>query len=417
MPELAIDIKNVSKLYKLYEKPIDRLKELIHFPSKKNNSTNFMALNKITVQISKGETIGILGKNGAGKSTLLKIITGVLSQTSGEIKIDGTISALLELGAGFNPEYSGIDNIFLNGAMMGFKREEMEKKLDHIVSFADIGEFINQPVKCYSSGMFARLAFSVAISVEPDILIVDEALSVGDTRFQIKCMEYMKKMMEGGTTVLFVSHDINAIRRFCHRCIWLDKGEIILDGDVNNVADAYSDFLKRDYSDALDYKEKGTDGRTQVTIEKNLSVGNINCIAEIVNFKVIDTNGRCVGENIKYDEPLIIYVDYMVYDESLINSVIGIAIRASDDDYICGLNTLLDEFKVPWKKGLNSVALHFPYGIRAAGGDYFFEVAIQDQTATVGIHYIQRIQKFHMEMEYKCEGRYSIPHHWEDINK
>ena len=412
MPELAINIVDVSKLYKLYDKPIDRLKELFYILNRKANYKNFMALNRINIKIYKGETVGILGKNGAGKSTLLKIITGVLSQSSGEIKVNGTISALLELGAGFNPENTGIENIFLNGAMMGFNHEEMEKKLEHIVSFADIGEFINQPVKTYSSGMFARLAFSVAISVEPDILIVDEALSVGDTRFQIKCMEYMKKMMEGGTTVLFVSHDINAIRRFCHRCIWLDRGEIILDGDVNSVADAYSDFLKRDYMDVSTYK-KGNEEKTQTVIQNYLQTRSKNSIAEILNFKVTDKKGNLVGENIGYDEPLV----YIVYDDTLINSVIGVAIRASDDDYTCGLNTLLDNYKIPWKKGMNSLVLHFPHGIRAAGGDYFFEVAIQDQTATIGIHYIQRIQKFHMNMNYKCEGRYCIPHFWGDYNQ
>lgn len=413
MSELAIDIRELSKLYKLYDRPIDRLKELVHFPSNTPYARDFMALNKITLQVHKGDTVGILGKNGAGKSTLLKIITGVLSETSGDIKIEGTISALLELGAGFNPEYSGIENIFLNGAMMGFNRSEMEKKLDQIVSFADIGDFINQPVKAYSSGMFARLAFSVAISVEPDILIVDEALSVGDTRFQIKCMEHMKKMMEGGTTVLFVSHDINAIRRFCHRCVWIDKGEIILDGDVNIVADAYSDFLKRDYVDATAYKEKSVDKINQAVIGKRVREENESCIAEIVDFRVMDKYGY-VGENINYDEPLKIYVDYEVYDDTLKDPVIGVAIRGSDDDYTCGLNTLLDGYRIPWNKGRNSVTLCFPYGIRAVGGDYFFEVAIEDQTATIGMHYIQRIQKFHMNMEYKCEGRYCIPHYWED---
>lgn len=412
MSEYAIDIREVSKIYKLYDKPIDRLKELLHFPGNKAYARDFMALNKISLQVRKGDTVGILGKNGAGKSTLLKILTGVLSETSGAIKIEGTISALLELGAGFNPEYSGIENIFLNGAMMGFSRTEMENKLEQIISFADIGDFIDQPVKSYSSGMFARLAFSVAISVEPDILIVDEALSVGDTRFQIKCMEHMKKMMEGGTTVLFVSHDINAIRRFCHRCVWIDRGEIILDGDVNFVADAYSDFLKRDYADASMYKDQSAHNINRAVIGKRLSEMAENCIAEIVNFKVMDQHGF-VGDSINYDEPLKIYIDYEVYDDTLKNAVIGVAIRGSDDDYTCGLNTLLDGYKIPWDKGLNSVVLCFPYGIRAVGGDYFFEVAIEDQTATIGMHYIQRIQKFHMNMEYKCEGRYCIPHHWE----
>lgn len=412
MSEYAVEIAELDKVYKLYREPIDRLKEFLDFFQKKEYSKNFYALRGINLKILTGETVGILGKNGAGKSTLLKIITGVLSETNGSVVINGKVSALLELGAGFNPEYTGIDNIYLNGAMMGFSRSEMDEKLDSIIRFADIGDFIYQPVKSYSSGMFARLAFSVAISVKPDILIVDEALSVGDTRFQIKCMDYMKTMMEDGTTVLFVSHDINAIRRFCKRCIWIDHGEIILDGDVNKVADAYSDFLKRDFVEAKNY-------RTSKVVNENLAVignspkeFNENCIAEITGFSVCDKNGY-VGSDIQYDEPLKIQVEYWVYDETIINPVIGVAIRGSDDDYTCGLNTLLDDFKIPWKEGKNIITLVFPTGIRAVGGEYYFEVAIEDQTATVGLHYIQRIQKFQMSMEYKCEGRYCIPHYWE----
>lgn len=413
MGDIAIRIQSLTKLYKLYNKPIDRLKETLHFPSNSAYSRDFYALKDMNLDIYKGEIVGLVGKNGAGKSTLLKIITGVISPTNGTVDVKGVVSALLELGAGFNPEYTGIENIYLNGAMMGISREIMEKKIDQIIEFADIGDFIYQPVKTYSSGMFARLAFSVSISVQPEILIVDEALSVGDTRFQIKCMDYMKKLMESGTTVLFVSHDINAIRRFCQRCVWIDHGEIILDGSVNRVVDAYSDFLKRDNVEAHEYIDFECVAENRAKIGKKLSDIKKDCIAEIIDFRVMDSKGL-VGEEIYFDEPIWIEITYNVYDTSLKNPVIGVAIRSADDDYVCGLNTLLDKVKIPWEKGENSIILHYPCGIRAVGGDYYFEVAIEDQTATVGLHYIQRIQHFHMVMEYKCEGRYSIPHIWEE---
>lgn len=407
MSENAIIIKNLFKVYRLYSKPIDRLKEAIRFSNKKEYSIEFKALNDITFSIRRGEIVGLIGKNGAGKSTLLKIITGVLTQTSGEVTVNGTVSALLELGAGFNPEYTGMQNIYLNGSMMGLARNEIDKIVDEIIRFADIGDFIYQPVKSYSSGMFARLAFAVAISVRPDILIVDEALAVGDTRFQIKCMDYMKKMMQMGTTVLFVSHDINAIRRFCQRALWIDNGCIIMDGEVNRICDTYMDFLK---CDIIDIKEKAEEVNEKLIHTETRSANNQ--IAEIVSFTVKDKEG-IVGENIWYDEPLSIEIIYEVYDSKVKNPVVGVAIRSADDDYTCGLNTLLDKVKISWKQGKNKIVLHYPLGIRAVGGKYYFEVAIEDQTASVGIHYIQRVQSFNMIMDYKCEGRYNIPHSWE----
>ena len=215
MEDIAIEINNVSKVYKLYDKPIDRLKETISL-TKKSYHKDFYALNSINLKIKKGETVGIIGKNGAGKSTLLKIITGVLTPTSGDIKVYGRISSLLELGAGLNPEYTGMENIYLNGTVMGMTKEEVDERLQDVLDFADIGDFINQPVKTYSSGMYVRLAFSVAINVNPDILIVDEALAVGDARFQAKCYQKLEVLKDHGVTILFVSHDAE-IREYKRR--------------------------------------------------------------------------------------------------------------------------------------------------------------------------------------------------------
>ena len=225
----AIKIEHLSKVYKIFDKPTDRVKEALN-PFHKRYSRDFYALNDVSLTIKKGETVGIIGKNGAGKSTILKIITGVLTPTSGSVQVNGRIASLLELGAGFNPEMTGIENIYLNGTIMGYSKEEMDDRIQDIIDFADIGEFIHQPVKMYSSGMFARLAFAVNAFVEPDILIVDEALSVGDAAFQAKCISRMKQMMCSGTTILFVTHDMYSVRAFCQRCIYLKKGSVHLDG-------------------------------------------------------------------------------------------------------------------------------------------------------------------------------------------
>jgi ABC-type polysaccharide/polyol phosphate transport system ATPase subunit len=242
MNDIAIKVNNLTKIYHLYDKPQDRLKEALN-PFKKSYHHDFYAMNDVSFEIKKGETVGIIGKNGAGKSTLLKIITGVLTPTSGNVQVNGKIASLLELGAGFNPEMTGLENIYLNGTLMGFTHEEMESKVDAILEFADIGEFIHQQVKTYSSGMFARLAFSVAINVEPDILIVDEALSVGDARFQSKCIRKMEDIANIGATIVFVSHDIGAIKKFCKYVIWLNDGAIIKDGKPDKILEDYMSFM------------------------------------------------------------------------------------------------------------------------------------------------------------------------------
>lgn len=404
--ELMIEIHDLTKVYKIYENPIDRLKESLSI-THKQYSKEFFALNGVNLEIRRGENIGIIGTNGAGKSTLLKIITGVLTPTSGTVKVNGKISALLELGAGFNPEYTGLENIYLNGTMMGYTREEVDAKVDDVLRFADIGDFIHQPVKTYSSGMFARLAFAVAINVEPEILIVDEALSVGDVRFQLKCMNKMKELMDGGTTVLFVCHDINAIRRFCTRAVWLHKGTVQKNGNVDAVADAYLDFLK--VGEILEEKTDSQD----ITLPEFKPGDNI---AEVISFRMLNAAGEDCDEIVP-DHFVRIEVIYDVYDENIGNPVLGIAIRSMDDDYICGLNTLLDDVTIPWRYGRNKVYLDYPYGVLLIGGRYYFDVALFDKTATVPIQYKAIVKQFTVVTEYIGEGRLIIPHRWERTNE
>ena len=238
----AIDVAEVTKVYRLYEKPIDRLKESMSI-SHKNYHRDFYALNQLSFRVRKGETVGIIGTNGSGKSTILKIITGVLTPTTGEVKVDGKISALLELGAGFNMDYTGIENIYMNGTMMGYTKKEMDAKLQDILDFAEIGDFVYQPVKTYSSGMFVRLAFALAINVDPEILIVDEALSVGDVFFQSKCYRRMEEIRKKGTTILMVTHDMGSIIKYCDRVVLLHKGEFIAEGPAGKVVDMYKKIL------------------------------------------------------------------------------------------------------------------------------------------------------------------------------
>lgn len=240
--ENAITVRDVTKIYKLYDKPIDRLKESLH-PMHKEYHRKFYALNNLSFTVKKGETVGIIGTNGSGKSTILKIITGVLSPTTGEVEVNGVISALLELGAGFNQDYTGIENIYMNGTMMGFSKKEMDAKLQDILDFADIGDFVYQPVKTYSSGMFVRLAFALAINVEPEILIVDEALSVGDVFFQSKCYRRMEEIRKNGTTILMVTHDMGSIIKYCDKVVLLNKGNFVAEGKPGQMVDLYKKIL------------------------------------------------------------------------------------------------------------------------------------------------------------------------------
>lgn len=409
--EISIKATNIGKKYKLYEKHSDRLREALS-PIKKQYHKEHYALNNISFTIKKGEIVGVFGVNGAGKSTLLKILTGVTTPSAGSVEVIGKISALLELGAGFNPEYTGLENVYLNGTMMGYTRKEMEAKVQGILDFADIGEFIYQPVKTYSSGMFARLAFAVAINVEPEILIVDEALSVGDMRFQVKCIEKMQSLMQGGTTVLFVSHDISTIRKFCSMGIWLDKGEIKMMGEVNAVADGFTDFMKIENSVS--------------TRKKEVIYGSIDWnhkpfipndgIAELMDVSMINSNHDVVNV-VKIKEPITIKVVYDVYDDSIKNPVLGVAVFAIDDTYICGLNTLLDKEPIPWKYGRNEYYLHYYEGISVLGGNYYFKAAVFDETACVPFDFNENTNQFTVSDTYLAEGIFIIPHKWRGTNE
>ena len=247
MDNIAIQVTDVEKIYKLYDKPSDRIKEALGF-GRGRHHTEHHALKGVNLTIRQGECVGIIGTNGSGKSTILKIITGVLNQTSGDVTVNGRISALLELGAGFNMEYNGIENIYLNGTMIGFSEKEIDEKLEDILEFADIGEYVYQPVKTYSSGMFVRLAFAVAINIDPEILIVDEALSVGDVFFQAKCYHKFEEFKQMGKTIVFVSHDLSSISKYCDRVVLLNQGVKLGEGAPKKMIDIYKQVLVGQYT-------------------------------------------------------------------------------------------------------------------------------------------------------------------------
>jgi lipopolysaccharide transport system ATP-binding protein len=275
MTENVISLKNVSKCFKRYDRPGDRLKEIIS-PSKKL-ADEFWALHDINLEISQGQTLGVVGRNGSGKSTLLQIIVGTLTPTAGSVEVKGRVSALLELGSGFNPEFTGRQNVFFNAQILGFTQKETEQKFDEIAAFADIGDFIDQPVKTYSSGMFVRLAFAVATSVEPNILVVDEALSVGDEAFQRKCFARLQSIQEGGGTILFVSHAATSVVQLCTSAILMDSGELLLAHTPKVVISKYQKLIYADPDKVLGLKSdiRSLNQLTKQESDNNLQEANL----------------------------------------------------------------------------------------------------------------------------------------------
>jgi lipopolysaccharide transport system ATP-binding protein len=240
--DVAISVKNLTKTYRIFNHPGDRIKQALTFGQKQYHK-EFTALKDVSFEIKKGETVGIIGRNGSGKSTLLQLICGILKPTSGSVEVNGRISALLELGAGFNPEFTGRENVYFQGAVLGFTREQMDERFEHIVKFADIGAFIDQSVRTYSSGMYVRLAFAVAAHVDAELLVIDEALSVGDAFFVQKCMRYIDSFVQSGGTILFVSHDIAAVAQLCQTVYWIVDGEVKRQGDPKMVIEGYIESI------------------------------------------------------------------------------------------------------------------------------------------------------------------------------
>ena len=373
--DIVIRIDHLSKEYRLYDRKKDRLAEALS-PFHKQRHRIHSALRDVNMTIRKGETVGVIGVNGSGKSTLLKILTGVVTPTHGTVEVKGRVSALLELGAGFNPEYTGMENIYLNGTMMNIERDEMEKLVPDIVEFADIGEFINQPVKNYSSGMFARLAFAVAISVKPEVLIVDEALSVGDIFFQTKCFKKFEEFRNEGMTILFVSHDLSSISKYCSRTMLLNRGEMVAEGDPKTIVNLYKKMLSKQMNtEAL--KEEST-GKSQMPESTEQWKKSMVCnpdrleygdgTAEIIDFGIFDEKDFLTNTISKGDSFTVRMK--VKFNEDIQEPIFAFTIKNKMGIELAGTNTMIEECKTGLcKKGETYVA-SFSQPMMLQGGEY-----------------------------------------------
>ena len=392
MNDLAIKITNLTKIYKLYGRNRDRLKDSLGL-SKKATYKEHYALKNVDMEVKTGESVGIIGVNGSGKSTILKIITGVLNATSGDVQINGRISALLELGAGFNMEYTGLENVYLNGTMMGFTEKEIDERLQDILDFADIGDFVHQPVKTYSSGMFVRLAFAVAINIDPEILIVDEALSVGDVFFQAKCYHKFEEFKKMGKTILFVSHDLTSIAKYCDRVILLNKGVKLAEGNPKDMVNMYKKLLvhQLDEETLEDVSSKSTIGEKSEdksawknNFEVNPTVTDYGeKQAEIVDFAIIDQYGAyssIIEKGSVYKVKAKIY-----FHETVKNPIFTITIKNKQGTDITGTNTMFERIETGTVNAGENRIVTYEQQMNLQGGDYLLSLGC---TGYVGDNFV-----------------------------
>lgn len=341
----VIDIKNLTKEYKMYPTKKDRLIETI-FPNIKRHST-FKAMDNLNLEVKKGEILGILGKNGAGKSTLLKMVTGVVVPTSGEIKVDGKISSLLELGTAFNMELTGIENIYQHGQVMGLSKEEIEATKQDIIDFADIGDHLYQPVKTYSSGMFARLAFACAINVDPEILIVDEVLSVGDMAFQLKCFKKFQQFKEKGKTILFVTHSIADVLKNCTRTIILQNGKKTFDGGVKEGVELYKKIItgnapKENKTDEKKFVKGKEENTWKSHFNENPNVieyGNLK--AQVIDYGVFDEDNKYLS--FIDNDKTVVLKSKIKFNEEVDNPIFTMTIKDFNGVEVAGTNTMIEK--------------------------------------------------------------------------
>ena len=382
----AIRVDNLTKIYRLYDRPRDRFLETMGLSRGRVRSREHYALRDVSFTVRRGETIGIIGTNGSGKSTILKIITGVVSPSSGSVTVNGRISALLELGAGFNPEYTGIENVYLNGTMIGFSKEEIDSKLEDILAFADIGEFAKQPVKTYSSGMFVRLAFAIAINIDPEILIVDEALSVGDVYFQTKCYRKFEEFRKMGKTILFVSHDLSSIGKYCDRVLLLNKGVLLTQGQPMEMIDLYKKLLVGQL-DLTSLKAKKLPDAVPENGEEQLQEGgrwspgfklnpNVNEYgdrkARITAFNILDDEG--FSSNTIEKGAVCSICMKVLFEEPVKDPILAFTITDLKGTEITGTNTLFERVFVPGGDAGQTRAVSFTQHMDMQGGEYMLSL-------------------------------------------
>ena len=383
---VVIEAKNLKKMYKMYG---DQNEKLFSFGKRKYEE--FYALNDVSFEIKSGECVGIIGHNGAGKSTLLKILTGVAFATTGELNVYGKVSSLLELGSGFNPELTGVENIYFNGTLNGLSTQEIDAVKDGIIEFADIGDFVYQPVKSYSSGMFARLAFAVAINIDPDILIVDEILSVGDVGFQVKCMEKFEEFKNSGRTIIYVSHGLGTVKKFCDRAIWLQRGEVMDDGNSVIVVERYYNI--------------------------NFNPATVENLEDGVSDKLKTLTLTSEKNVLSYREDLKLKFEYELLEE-LDEPRVIFELRKTDyepgttrgsDQFVCAFDSVDDQLNVKGIKGSNKFNLNLE-DISLVAGVYYLDVIIMNKGETI----YRKVNAFSFTMEdkYRGEGFLILEHSW-----
>ena len=413
--ETAISLRNVGKCYKRYPRPVDRLKEIL-LPGK-SRLEEFWALRDIDLEVPKGQTLGIIGRNGSGKSTMLQIIAGTLQPTTGEVKVNGRVSALLELGSGFNPEFTGRQNVFFNGRLLGLSQQEIINNFDDIAAFADIGDFIDQPVKTYSSGMFVRLAFAVAVNVDPEVLIVDEALAVGDVAFQHRCIRRMRAMMDSGVTTLFVSHDSGAVKTLCNSAVMLDAGKIYTSGSPNAVIIDYMKLVTeqelelaqvdpdkpaydQETDESLEYTNGGKLRNTTVVAnhqaaDRTKLKRRGNRKAQIEEVKLFNQLGECqTGSPIfGFDEEVTLIVSLVVY-EPLQGCIVGFFVCDRTGNEIIGSNTFEENHQIGKLEPGERVDVEFKFKLPLRPVSYSLTVAGSESYTSITFDWLDNVMVF-----------------------
>lgn len=415
--EISINVHNLDKSYDVYRKPIDRLKQFL-LPKLIGLLTNnikkfyeeFWALKSVSFKITSGEAVAIIGRNGSGKSTLLQLICGTLNPTNGSVSTKGRVAALLELGAGFNPEFTGVENIYLSASLLGLSRVEIEDRYQKILDFADIGDFVKQPVKTYSSGMYVRLAFAIAVHVDADILIIDEALAVGDIFFQSKCLKKIEELMDlNNLTLLFVSHDLVTVQRFCKKAIWLENGRLVKIGDAVRVCDEY--VLSEKYASESVDKNDSSISSEIVWGKKNYRFGTGEFKIESVVFNHENDNGNEVPVY-KTGDKIELTICMSEELEKKRNAQLSVTIYSEEGLYIFGTATLYDDISIDSREIKFTI-----FEIPLLRGTYELSVGIWNQTCTVPYDLHERCYKFNvLNDRIKTEGIVEISHEWSSRN-
>ena len=411
MENIAINIQNVKKSFKVYNDKGNTLKERLIFFKSRNAHTRNMILKDISPKINKGDIVGLVGQNGSGKSTLLKLMTRIIYPDSGLISVNGKVSSLLELGAGFHPDMSGRENIYINASIFGLTRKEIDSKIDQIIDFSELIDFIDSPVRTYSSGMYMRLAFSVAINVEAEILLIDEILAVGDANFQAKCFNKMQELKANGTTIVIVSHDLGSIERLCNKAVWIESG-LIKDIDIpHNITAKYLDKI-------MNKNKKKINNNKNENIEEDLKnktnnnrTGNKD--VEIIQVELIDNSTKKLKEIFETGSSLTIRVKYKKNNLELENSVFGFGILRNDGLNCYGTNSFIDDFEKIKLNKMGIVEIFIDH-LDLLEGEYNLDIAFHDEYG-MPYDYIRKVKKFDIYSKIKDSGVFRITHKFEHL--